>query len=170
MLTLYRIAFAPARRSYHNGAKLSFRSRKWIIFIFRVCSVLHFDVVCHRYIRTVAEVNKEGKGAESAKTEVNFRQWGLGFSSPNPLVKPLRRDVRFVPCCDSASYPGQFALSELQEEERDNLGEFSRQAWRVTSQDDSERGCERPACSSSVPMLFMLYRIAFRVGKKSYPV
>ena len=28
VLTLYRIAFAPARRSYHNGAKLSFRSRK----------------------------------------------------------------------------------------------------------------------------------------------
>ena len=72
--------------------------------------MLHFDVVCHRYIRTVAEVvslaavfsivtqrsspleercvtilktaaretiaevNNEGKGAESAKTEVNFRQ------------------------------------------------------------------------------------------------
>ena len=36
---------------------------------------LPFDVVCHSYIRTIAEVNKVEKGAKSTsiKTEVNFR-------------------------------------------------------------------------------------------------
>ena len=48
----------------------------------RFCATVWCKVTA---IRTVAEVNKQEREMKLAVPEVNTQEWGLGFSSPNPL-------------------------------------------------------------------------------------
>ena len=45
-------------------------------------------------MRSVAEVNKQERGLEPTKTEVNFQKWELEFSAPHFHGQPRRHNVR----------------------------------------------------------------------------
>ena len=45
-------------------------------------------------VRSVVEVNKQERGLEPTKTEVNFQEWELEFSAPNFHGQPRRHNVR----------------------------------------------------------------------------
>ena len=74
-------------RFLYRGEAAPRRSLKWRV-TYRRGSVQHFGAVW-TCICTI-EVNKWERGLESTETEVNIEEWGLGFSSPNPLGQPDR--------------------------------------------------------------------------------
>ena len=110
MFSLYRIhvAFVFAQKSYHTGFLFTHKNRdfvmisvtklhwsqKWSITNW-IGSMLHFGAVWTSVL-SIAQVNKYEKRLEPTETEANYQEWGLGFSSPNPLGQPLLHNVQCV--------------------------------------------------------------------------
>ena len=76
-------------------------------------------------IRSVAEVNKQERGLEPTKTEVNFQEWELEFSAPNFHGQPRLHNVR----CERLVPPRTVAVYAL----RDSFFVAPRKAIRYST-------------------------------------